>query len=64
MVSDGIARKVENGGEEVAEIELNIALAADEHGECMYEALETEVTDEALKTGWLTNWNYELVKTA
>ena len=64
VVSDGIARKVENGGEEVAEIELNIALAADEHGECMYEALETELADETVKTGWLTNWNYELVKIA
>lgn len=64
VVSDGIARKVENGGEEVAEVELNIALAADEHGECMYEAPAEELTDETIKTKWMTDWNYELIKKA
>lgn len=60
-VSTGIARKVENGGEEVAEIELTIAVAADEYGECMYEAPEEELTDEAVKNTWMSEWNRELV---
>lgn len=64
VVSDGIARKVENGGEEVAEVELNIALAADENGECMYEAPAVELVDEEVKSKWLTDWNYELIKKA
>lgn len=60
-VSTGIARKVENGGEEVAEIELTIAISADESGECLYEAPEEEITDEAVKTKWMTDWSKELV---
>lgn len=60
-VTNGIARKVENGGEEVAEIELTIGLAADEHNECMYEAPEEEITDETVKEKWMTNWSRELI---
>lgn len=60
-VSTGIARKVENGGEEVAEIELTIALAADEYNECMYEAPEEELEDDNVKGKWMTEWNRELI---
>lgn len=62
VISDGIARKVENGGEEVAEIELNIALATDEYGECMYEALEEEITGLDIKNGWIDNWSQDLIR--
>lgn len=63
-VSTGIARKVENGGEEVAEIELTIAVAADEYNECLYEAPEEELTDDDVKTKWMTEWSRELVTKA
>lgn len=62
VVSDGIARKIENGGEEVAEVELTIAVSADEYGEVMYEAPEKDITDETVKTRWMTDWNRELVE--
>lgn len=63
-VATGIARKVENGGEEVAEIELTISLAADEYNECMYEASEEELSDETVKEEWMTAWKRELIEAA
>lgn len=62
-IKDGIARKVENGGEEVAEIELTVALAADKYGECMYEALKEE-SEEGIGEKWMKDWNHELIKKA
>lgn len=53
----------ENGAEEVAEVELTIAVMPDEHGNGMYEAL-AEGLDEAIATGWMENFTYELVKAA
>jgi hypothetical protein len=51
----------ENGAEEVAEVEIEIAIMPDENGFGMYEAL-AEGLDETIKTGWMDNFNYELVK--
>lgn len=64
VVSSGMARKVENGAEEVAEMELTISVMPDELGNGMYEAVETESLDASLKTGWMTNFTTELVKQA
>lgn len=55
---------VENGAEEVAEIEIEIAVMPDELGNGMYEALVTETLDEAIKTGWMNNFTPALVQTA
>jgi hypothetical protein len=62
VASSGIAKKIENGAEEVAEMELTIAVARDDYGHSKYEAIESELTDETVKTTWLTNFNYDLVK--
>lgn len=62
IIKDGISRKIENGGDEVAEIELTITTAADEFGYGMYEALDTEITDETVKTEWHTKFTPELVR--
>ena len=62
VVSNGLARKIENGAEEVAEVELTIAVSADEYGEVMYEAPEKDITDETVKTQWMTGWNRKLVE--
>lgn len=56
------SRKIENGAEEVAELEMTIDLMPDENGECMYEALESELESEEIKQQWLTNFSLELVK--
>ena len=39
IIETGVARKIENGAEEVAEIELDISLQPDDNGNCVYEAL-------------------------
>lgn len=64
VITGGDARKIENGAEEVAEMEITISIMPDEHGNGMYEALVTDSLDSTVKTGWLTNFNYDLVKEA
>lgn len=56
--------KTENGAEEVAEVEIEISIAPDENGNGMYEALASELTDEAIKTKWMTEFEPALVQVA
>lgn len=49
MIKSGVARKIENGAEEVAELELEISVMPDEFGNGMYEALASE-------SSTITNW--------
>lgn len=51
-MSTGPARKVENGADEVAEVEAEIAFNPDEHGNGIYEALATEL-EPALAQKWM-----------
>lgn len=64
VMETGISRKIENGGEEVAELELEISVMPDEHGNGMYEALVDELTDESVKSTWMTAFTPELVQIA
>lgn len=64
VVSSGIARTIENGAEEVAEIELTITVMPDDLGNGMYECIVEESTDTTLTSTWLTAFNAELVKVA
>lgn len=61
-IQTALTRKVENGAEEIAEIELELAITPDEEGNGMYEAVVTDLTDEDLKTKWLESFAPELVK--
>lgn len=61
-IQTALTRKVENGAEEIAEIELELAITPDEEGNGMYEAVVTDLTDEDLKTKWLELFSPELVK--
>lgn len=61
-IQTALTRKVENGEEEIAEIELELAITPDEEGNGMYEAVVTDLTDEDLKTKWLESFTPELVK--
>jgi len=54
---------VENGAEEVAEVEMEITVMPDTYGNGMYEAL-AEGLDEAIKTAWMATFTSELVNTA
>ena len=62
VISSGTAKKITNGEEEVAEIEMKIAVFPDDEGFGKYEAMESELTDDNIKTKWLTSFNYDLVK--
>lgn len=61
-IQTALTRKVENGAEEIAEIELELAITPDEEGNGMYEAVVTDLKDEDLKTKWLESFTPELVK--
>lgn len=61
VVTSGKSRTIENGAEEVAEIELEVKIMPDEYGQGEYEALTSEM-DETIINSWLTNFNSELVK--
>lgn len=61
-MTSGLKRKIENGAEEVAELELEIAVMPDEYGNGVYEATEDELTDETAKTTWMTAFTPELVQ--
>lgn len=57
----GLSISIDNDADEVAYVDLEFRANADELGNFYYEAF-TEGLDEAVKTGWHTNFNAELVK--
>lgn len=61
IIAVGPNTTVENGAEEVAEIELEIKLMPDENGYCRYEALVDELEDTSIATTWMTAFTPELV---
>lgn len=54
-------RKIENGGEEVAEIEIEIAIMPDKYGNAMYEALYDKVSSD-IKSKWMEEFTPDLVQ--
>lgn len=63
-IQTALSRKVENGSEEVTEIELELAVMPDEYGFGLYEAIEEDITDESLKTKWMEEFTPELTRAA
>lgn len=61
VVKEGLTRKIENGSEEVAEIDMTIAVMPDETGQGLYEALESDLSQE-LKQKWMSEFTPELVR--
>lgn len=61
VISTGANSTIENGVEEVAEVELEIGFMPDDANEGFYEALASDLTDEAIKTNWLNAFTRELV---
>ena len=64
IIETGVVRKIENGAEEVAEIELEVSLMPDEFGNCEYESLADELDDETVKTKWMTAFEPSMVQVA
>lgn len=62
VIETGIARKIENGAEEVAEVNLDISVMPDEDGNGEYEAVVVEGLDEEVKSKWMTEFSPALVK--
>lgn len=62
IMTNGVTRKIENGAEEVAELELEISVMPDEFGNGVYEALVSELTDETVKSTWMTAFTPALVQ--
>lgn len=60
-VTTGLASKIENGAEEVAEIEVTASVFADASGNCMYQAFEDDL-DETTSSKWLSTFTADLVK--
>lgn len=56
VIETGKANKTENGAEEVAEVELEVAVSPDDYGVGVYEALVSELSDESLKSQWMTKF--------
>ena len=61
VISTGANQTIENGAEEVAEVELEIGYMPDDRNEGFYEALASALTDETIKTQWLNAFTPDLV---
>lgn len=58
IISEGKAMKIENGGEEVAQIDLKIKIMPDERGNGTYEALEEKIgEDKTILNEWIEKFN-------
>ena len=61
IIQSGPTNKIENGAEEVAEIEITATVQPDENGFAKYEALDT-ILDTTLKGKWMTEFTSDLAK--
>ena len=64
IIQTGVVRKIENGAEEVAEVEMEVSVMPDEYGNGMYEAPASDLADENVKKTWMTAFTPELVQVA
>lgn len=55
VVNTGVTRAIENGAEEIEEIELEISVSPDEYGEGLYELYASENTE--LAKTWMKNFS-------
>lgn len=63
IMTAGVSRKIENGTEEVAELELEISIMPDDFGNGMYEALADDL-DESVKNKWMNAFTPDIVQVA
>ena len=62
VIETGKTSKIENGAEEVAEIEIEVSVSPDEYGQGMYEALAEDISD--IADDWMTSFAPTLVQKA
>lgn len=63
-IASDFTRKIENGAEEVAELDIEFDLSPDDGGCCMYECLATEAESGSsnIPQQWMTAFNRSLVE--
>lgn len=61
VMNTGVVRKIENGAEEVAELELEVGVMPDKYGNGMYETLVAE-DDEETANEWMTAFDPDMVQ--
>lgn len=59
----GFKFAIENGADEVAEMEVEITAYPDEQGNLYYESFVSELSDPTIAKTWHTQFNYTLVET-
>ena len=59
-LSSGPNPSTTNGAETVAEVEFTVAVSPDENGFGLYQAVESDITQE-IATAWMSNFTTELV---
>ncbi|WP_367590228.1 hypothetical protein [Heyndrickxia ginsengihumi] len=60
--STGLTLSIENGADEVAELELEFTAMIDDNNKCYYEAFISELDDPSLADQWRKNFSYDVVK--
>lgn len=58
----GFVKNIDNGATEVAYVELEFNALFDKNNNAYYEALESELTDETVKSKWMNEFTPDLVK--
>lgn len=61
-LESGISRKIENGADEVAEIELKAKITPDEYGQGMYECLEKDLPEGITGDDWMKSFDPSMVQ--
>lgn len=64
VIQSNMSRTIENGADEVAEIEIEVAVMPDDNDNGMYECLVSDLEgDEGnIKSQWMENFNLDLIK--
>lgn len=57
IMESGISRSIENGAEEVKEVDLEILVLPDGFGNGMYEALDSELKETTVKSNWMLKFD-------
>lgn len=60
--STGLTLSIENGADEVAELEMEYTAMIDNNKKCYYEAFVEELEDETIAEQWRSNFSADLVK--
>lgn len=60
IITTGVVRKIENGAEEVAEMELEIGVMPDEHGNGLYEAIVEQLPSSVTVQSWMSGFKPDM----